>query len=870
MNKKQNAKHFYLIVIYSIVSFIIIGVSISFNKNKTFSSPQSASAADLQPVSYWKTQFDSTSMDLNSGDGLRCNNRSLNPSSEENLYHFGSCIDGLTSIYLATKDTKYIDRAFLYLNNIISKAQTNSNGYKVWNSNSESLDASHGWRAVARFLYVIRTNDALYNNTNFRNKFNDVLAYTEKHVFENYYQSSQSRETKQPSGEIQSSLIYRGRTHMASHWPYMAMYLRKISTNNTSMARYDEVIRKYDNDLSPYAQSSLRKQLIPNKNVPTAVFFSDRWGRFDGIGSDMHHAQDTIGYIIDAYELGSSEWKEVDIFKLRETFKKVIWKGTKDGEWQKFAGFMDGSNGNPDTIIDGVSVNTEILGRCLEDGFIKLGRYDSQAQEILQGHSTRGCMPIAAYGNLALNVSMLNSRGSDLRTFNLDEVKASYDTITTIKSIQAESYNDAKGVEVKGTYISSFDTGDWIKYDNVNLTNAKQIKWLVNGRNSQNFFQVRIDSPTGQVISYLHTQAQDDTSSTSIRMRELVSTINANISGTKTIYLTAGPYYGVANIDSFEIQSRSPGNLPAPKPSITSQPTPSSTPIITAKPSTQSPSSSPNSAAKDRVVIRARGDAAKNSQGVTEYPIMRININGSFLNQFTVTNAYQDYIIESNKVLSAQVHYINDTETDSSADRNLQVDYISINGNIYQSESPYTYSVGTWLGSDCKGGYKQKEWLHCDGYFEYDISSAGEIGSPTLLSETIEAEAFTKTGGKVVVAGQETKPGVLSRDGYVYRFDPGDFITYTLKNPIKSYNQITLYLKSRNTGGTIEILSGIETGAVIGSQTGFRPSGLTLPSWQVHPIQLQSTSYQGNNVTLRNKDMYEIGYIDRLVFQKLE
>jgi hypothetical protein len=53
-------------------------------------------------------------------------------------------------------------------------------------------------------------------------------------------------------------------------------------------------------------------------------------------------------------------------------------------------------------------------------------------------------------------------------------------------------------------------------------------------------------------------------------------------------------------------------------------------------------------------------------------------------------------------------------------DRNLRVDKIVLDGIIYESEAPGTYSTGTWASGDgCSSGNKQSEWLHCRGYFQY-------------------------------------------------------------------------------------------------------------------------------------------------------
>ena len=52
--------------------------------------------------------------------------------------------------------------------------------------------------------------------------------------------------------------------------------------------------------------------------------------------------------------------------------------------------------------------------------------------------------------------------------------------------------------------------------------------------------------------------------------------------------------------------------------------------------------------------------------------------------------------------------------------RDLRVDRVVIGGTTYQSEASDTYSTGTWRASDsCSEGYKQSEWLHCNGSLAY-------------------------------------------------------------------------------------------------------------------------------------------------------
>jgi hypothetical protein len=50
----------------------------------------------------------------------------------------------------------------------------------------------------------------------------------------------------------------------------------------------------------------------------------------------------------------------------------------------------------------------------------------------------------------------------------------------------------------------------------------------------------------------------------------------------------------------------------------------------------------------------------------------------------------------------------------------LYVDKINLNGVDIETEKATTFSTGSWSSTDgCADGFKQSEWLHCNGYFEF-------------------------------------------------------------------------------------------------------------------------------------------------------
>ena len=88
-------------------------------------------------------------------------------------------------------------------------------------------------------------------------------------------------------------------------------------------------------------------------------------------------------------------------------------------------------------------------------------------------------------------------------------------------------------------------------------------------------------------------------------------------------------------------------------------------------------------------------------QAVTEWT----NVGGSFSGDFVAYSYTADKEVVASQI---QVAFTND----DGADRDLRVDKIEVDGVVYESEAPTTYSTGTWRSSDgCDAGYKRNERL---------------------------------------------------------------------------------------------------------------------------------------------------------------
>lgn len=118
-----------------------------------------------------------------------------------------------------------------------------------------------------------------------------------------------------------------------------------------------------------------------------------------------------------------------------------------------------------------------------------------------------------------------------------------------------------------------------------------------------------------------------------------------------------------------------------------------------------------------QIRIRARGDEGQES--------MTLAIDGQPVQSWTnVGQDWNEYVFVSDRpVLSSQVQirFTNDfTDQTEGIDRNLQVDWIEIDGQRTEVESPDTYSTGTWLAADgITPGFRQNEYLHANGEFRF-------------------------------------------------------------------------------------------------------------------------------------------------------
>jgi endo-1,4-beta-xylanase len=118
------------------------------------------------------------------------------------------------------------------------------------------------------------------------------------------------------------------------------------------------------------------------------------------------------------------------------------------------------------------------------------------------------------------------------------------------------------------------------------------------------------------------------------------------------------------------------------------------------------------------------GNITVRARGTTGNERIEIRVNGSTVATHTLTTSYANY--SANGSGTIQVAFTND----DNGDADVQVDYITVDGTTYQAENQAT-NTGVYQDGSCGGS--NSEWLHCNGYIEFNT---GGTTNPTTTTSS--------------------------------------------------------------------------------------------------------------------------------------
>lgn len=349
----------------------MVGVIVTTDSPEVLPRP-SEPPAGLLPVSHWQDLFD----DALPGQDAEATRLSLSSDSWD-FYTLAYSIDELTNMYEATGERRYADRAVRYVENVIASARLSrtlptsdfQDDHLGWVSfrNGQSgqevaLFESYLWRYVARLLRVLH-GTGLDASPDLRDRYQRILDFTERDIVDKWV------------GRGADDYVYRSRTHMAAHWAMIGLDLAAVVDDPARRAGYAEIAHAVDRDM-PDEPSSLRGQLRLNPDEPAAYWWSDVWGVSGGAAQDVAHGNGVVAYVVEARDLGSTEWTPDDMARFSRALTAFVMRG--DGRYPERVDGRGTGNG------------------WIADGFVKLGRYDRTVQAALQDYGVQNTQYWAA------------------------------------------------------------------------------------------------------------------------------------------------------------------------------------------------------------------------------------------------------------------------------------------------------------------------------------------------------------------------------------------------------------------------------------------------------------------------------------------
>ena len=362
----------------------------------------------IQPVSWWTAKW---------GDGTADKNFFLNDSTGNGqtkdswpMYQLALGIDGNTSLYRASGDTKFLDRSLLYIENCISRAVVSNNtnfplsqykdGYLGWIDLSHPTNTHGLEQALYEFYwgrYVMQTIFYARNQAGYTARIASILSFMETNIWAKWY----SRGTGQ-------NQLYRNVIDMCSHTAIVALYLRDMAVSSTIRTQCQTVLDNIDhNGMTLYTKNSVEanfhNQLNVHQSNPNAYLYNRFWpseNQTELWGSDQPHGDAFITYVIAAIDQGYSDWSQTDLDKLIN-LADIIWPNQPT-----FYNWQLGPAGNSGERNEG----------NYNDGLLKLGGFDEAFQlrvETHTGAATGSLTGTQYFGCGALNAARLLAVGAE-------------------------------------------------------------------------------------------------------------------------------------------------------------------------------------------------------------------------------------------------------------------------------------------------------------------------------------------------------------------------------------------------------------------------------------------------------------------------
>ena len=166
------------------------------------------------------------------------------------------------------------------------------------------------------------------------------------------------------------------------------------------------------------------------------------------------------------------------------------------------------------------------------------------------------------------------------------------------------------------------------------------------------------------------------------------------------------------------------------EPSTTTSTTTTTTTTTTRPPTTTTTTRPPPTTVPPTTVPLPDAPMVIRAQGTTGTEIIKIKVNRKVVAGFQLTTEMRDFRYIPRKSMRANnvtVIFVNDGDH-KGVDRDVTVDFIAVNGRVFETEAPNVKSKGVWSASNgCGKGLKESEQLSCKGWFRYPMPKRTKI-----------------------------------------------------------------------------------------------------------------------------------------------
>jgi hypothetical protein len=197
------------------------------------------------------------------------------------------------------------------------------------------------------------------------------------------------------------------------------------------------------------------------------------------------------------------------------------------------------------------------------------------------------------------------------------------------------------------------------------------------------------------------------------------------------------------------------------------------------------------------IVVRARGTTGAES--------ITLRVDNAAVATWTLSTSYQTYSATTSLTGGVTVAFTNDTGS-----RDVQVDYVIVNGETRQAENQ-SYNTGLYANGRCGGG-GNSEWMHCNGAIGFGPAS--------------------NSANSIVVRAR----GTAGSESVSLRIDNTNVATWTLTTSFQDYSAST-----NLTGGITLAFTNDATGRDVSTP----PDSASRMRAEIHSTRMNSSPRSG-------------------------